>query len=205
MIALIEGTVYEKTVNEVLLMTSGVAFRLLCSLNTLASVPPAGQECTLYTHLIVREETMELYGFLSREERELFLDLIGVSGVGPKSALGVLGSLPLQDLRLAILTGDVGMLSRAQGVGKKTAQRISLELKDKLSKDALSSDTAAGAFAAIEADSAAKDMLSEAMLALKSLGYSPVEAADAIKSVKSQAETPDELIKQALRYMAQKQ
>lgn len=205
MIALIEGTVYEKTVNEVLLMTGGVAFRLLCSFNTLASVPPAGQECALYTHLVVREDALELYGFLTRDERELFLDLIGVSGVGPKSALGVLGSLPLQDLRLAILTGDVSMLSRAQGVGKKTAQRISLELKDKLSKDALSSDTAAGAFAAMETDSAAKDMLSEAMLALKSLGYSPVEAADAIKNVKSQAETPDELIKQALRYMAQKQ
>ena len=205
MIALIEGSVYEKTVNEVLLMTGGVAFRLLCSLNTLSSVPPAGQECALYTHLIVREETIELYGFLTREERALFLDLIGVSGVGPKSALGVLSSLPLQDLRLAILTGDVGLLSRAQGVGKKTAQRISLELKDKLSKDALSTDSASGAFMAADMDSTAKDMLSEAILALKTLGYSPVEAVDAIKNVKEQAETTDELIKQALRYMAQKQ
>lgn len=205
MIALIEGTVFEKTVNEVLLMTGGVAFRLLCSLNTIASVPPAGHECALYTHLIVRDETLELYGFLNRDERELFLDLIGVSGVGPKSALGVLGSMPLQDLRLAILTGDVSMLSRAQGVGKKTAQRISLELKDKLSKDALSSGAADSAFMAADMDTTAMDMLSEAMLALKTLGYSPVEAADAIKSVKGQAETSDELIKQALRYMAQKQ
>jgi len=205
MIALIEGTVYEKSVNEVLLMTGGVAYRLLCSMNTIASVPPAGQPCALYTHLIIREDTMELFGFLTRDERSLFLDLIGVSGVGPKSAIGILGSLPLQDLRLAILTGDVALLSRAQGIGKKTAQRISLELKDKLSKDALSSDSASAAYAALEMDTAAKDLLSEAMLALKTLGYSPMEAADAIKNVKDKADTPDELIKQALRYMAQKQ
>ncbi|MBN1777484.1 MAG: Holliday junction branch migration protein RuvA [Clostridiales bacterium] len=205
MIALIEGTVYEKTVNEVLLMTGGVAYRLLCSMNTIASVPSSGQPCALYTHLIIRDETMELYGFLSRDEHNLFLDLIGVSGVGPKSAIGVLGSLPLQDLRLAILTGDVDMLSRAQGIGKKTAQRITLELRDKLSKDALSSDAASAAYAAMETDTAAKDMLSEAMLALKTLGYSPMEAADAIKNVKGDAGTSDELIKQALRYMAQKQ
>ena len=142
-------------------------------MNTIASVPPAGQPCTLYTHLIAREDTLELYGFLTSEERELFLDLISVSGVGPKSALGVLGSMPLQDLRLAILTGDVSMLSRAQGVGKKTAQRISLELKDKLSKAALSSDVPSGAFSESSSDAAAKDMLSEAMLALKTPGVFP--------------------------------
>ena len=205
MIALIEGTVYEKNVNEVLLMTSGVAYRLLCSMNTIASVPSAGQVCTLYSHLIIRDDAMELYGFISREERNLFLDLIGVSGVGPKSAIGILGSLPLQDLRLAILTGDAALLSRAQGIGKKTAQRISLELKDKLSKDALASNASSDAYIVAEMDAAASDILSEAILALKTLGYSPVEAADAIKNVKDQAETSDELIKQALRFMAQKQ
>ena len=80
---------------------------------------------------------MDLYGFFTREEREMFRHLISVTGVGPKSALFVLGSLPLADLRLAILTGDIGMLSRAPGVGKKTAQRIALELKDKVTQDAL--------------------------------------------------------------------
>ena len=205
MIALIEGTVYEKTVNEVLLMTSGVAFRLLCSMNTISAVPAAGHSCTLYTHLIVRDESMELYGFLSRDERELFLDLISVSSVGPKSAIAILGSLPMEDLRLAILTGDVGLLSRAQGIGKKTAQRISLELKDKLAKDALSGGVSTGTAVIAELESVAQDALSEAMQALKSLGYSPVEAADAIKNVKEKAKTSDELIKQALRFMAQKQ
>ena len=205
MIALIEGTVLEKTVSEIILMTNGVAFRLFCSMNTIASVPSAGQDCSLYTHLIVRDDSMELYGFLSREEKELFLNLISISGVGPKSAIGVLGSLPLEDLRLAIMTGDTALLSRAQGIGKKTAQRISLELKDKLAKEALSMDVGSDAYTVAEMDTAAQDSLSEAILALKTLGYSPVEAADAIKNVKGQADSSDELIKLALRFMAQKQ
>ena len=205
MIALIEGTVYEKTASEVLLMSGGIAFRLLCSLNTISSVPSTGQPCSLYSHLIVRDETIELYGFLTRDERDLFLSLISVSGVGPKSAICILGSLPIADLRLAILTGDVSQLSRAQGIGKKTAQRITLELKDKLAKEALSYDADSADYGVSALDSAAKDALSEAMLALKSLGYSPMEAADAVKNVKEQADTSDELIKLALRYMAQKQ
>jgi len=204
MIALIEGSVYEKTTGEILLMTGGVAFRLLCSFNTIASVPSVGHTCALYTHLVVREESIELYGFLTREERDLFLNLITVSGVGPKSAVAILGSMPLDDLRLAILTGDVGLLSRAQGIGKKTAQRISLELKDKLAKDA-PMEFGSEMFGGSDSEGAAADAVSESMLALKSLGYTPMEAADAIKNVKGQADTADELIKQALRYMAQKQ
>ena len=134
---------------------------------------------------------MELFGFCQKEERDMFKRLTSVSGIGPRSALGVLGSMPLADLRLAILTGDAAALSRAPGIGKKTAQRISLELKDKLAQDALSG--AAGL----------DDALGEALLALKSLGYTPQEAAAALKGVKGQAETPDELIKLALRHMAQ--
>lgn len=205
MIALLDGTVFDKSANEILLMTNGIAFRLFCSMNTIASVPAAGQRCALYTHMIVRDDAAELYGFLSRDERDLFLNLISVSGVGPKSAICILGSLSVEDLRLAILTGDTALLSRAQGIGKKTAQRISLELKDKLAKEALSMDSGSDAYLVAEMDTAAQDILSEAILALKTLGYSPVEAADAIKNVKSQAESTDELIKLSLRYMAQKQ
>lgn len=204
MIALIEGSVYEKNAGEILLMTGGVAFRLLCSFNTVASAPSVGHTCALYTHLVVREDALELFGFLTREERELFLNLITVSGVGPKSAVAILGSMPIDDLRLAILTGDVGMLSRAPGIGKKTAQRISLELKDKLAKDA-PAEYSAASFGGTDADGAPTDPVSESLLALKTLGYTPMEAADAIKNVKGQADTADELIKLALRYMAQKQ
>ena len=137
MIALLEGTIVEKSAGEVILLTGGVGFRLLCSVNTLAALPPAETRCRLFTHMSVREDALELYGFATREERELVRHLISVSGIGPKSALGVLGSLPIAELRMAILTGDVAMLSRAPGVGKKTAQRIALELKDRLTQEAL--------------------------------------------------------------------
>lgn len=205
MIAMIRGSLVEKGEGEAVVMTgSGVGLRVLCSTNTLAVLPPAGRECTLYTHLNVREDAMELFGFSKREERDMFLRLISVSGIGPKSALFVLGSMPLSDLRLAILTGDANALSRAPGVGKKTAQRISLELKDKLAQEALNAGIAMDELTLMDgAEAPAGDALGEAMQALKSLGYTPQEAAAALKGVKGQADTPDELIKLALRHMAQ--
>ena len=182
MIAMVKGVLVEKGEGEAVVMTAaGLGMRLMCSMNTLSALPMAGGECTLFAHMSVREDAMELFGFLNRDERDMFRRLISVSGVGPRTALDVLGSMPLSDLRLAILTGDAAALSRAKGVGKKTAQRLSLELKDKLAQDAVS----------------------EAMLALKSLGYTPQEAANALKGVKGQASTADELIRLALRHMAQ--
>jgi holliday junction DNA helicase RuvA len=203
-IALIEGVVLEKSEGEVVLMTGGVGFRLLCSMNTLTAVPPAEKSCRLYTYLSVREDALDLYGFISHEERDMFRHLISVTGIGPRSALLVLGSLPLSDLRLAILTGDVGMLSRAPGVGKKTAQRIALELRDKVAKDALAGGADAEAFSVPDPEAPAQDALGEAMQALKALGYSPQEAAGALKGAKGKAETADEMIRLALRNMAQK-
>jgi len=148
---------------------------------------------------------MELYGFLHPDEKAMFRRLVSVSGIGPKSALFVLGSMPLSELRLAILTGDTAALSRAPGVGKKTAQRISLELKDKLTQDALSAGVGFEDMpvSAGTADAPAADALSEALQALKALGYSPQEATAALKGVKGKAETTDEMIKLALRHMAQ--
>ena len=204
MIALVEGTVIEKSEGSVVLLAGGIGFRLLCSMNTLAAIPPAGQVCRLHTHFSVREDAMELYGFMEREERDMFRHLISVTGVGPKSALFVLGSLPLSDLRLAILTSDIALLSRAPGVGKKTAQRIALELKDKVTKDALASGVTVEEIAMADTEAPAQDALGEAMQALKALGYSPQEAAAALKGVKGQAQNADELIRLALRNMAQK-
>ena len=172
MIALIEGTVVEKSEGEAIVMTAGgVGYRLMCSMNTLSSLPAAGDKCRLYTHLNVREDAMELYGFLQTEEREMFRRLIAISGIGARSALQILGSMPLSNLRLAILTGDVAALSRAPGIGKKTAQRISLELKDKLAKEALSGADELKEIAAVtDSEAPAGDALSEAMQALKALG-----------------------------------
>lgn len=206
MIALIEGKVLEKTEGEIIIMTAGgVGYRLICSMNTLSSLPGGGETCRVYTHMNVREDAMELYGFLNTDERDMFRKLISVSGIGPKSALFVLGSMPLSELKLAIMTGDAAALSRAPGVGKKTAQRISLELKDKLTQDALSSGLSADdAISFSDAgDAPATDALSEALQALKALGYSPQEATAALKGVKGKAQTADEMIKMALRNMVQ--
>ena len=205
MIAMVKGILMEKGEGEAVVMTSGgLGLRMMCSMNTLSGLQQAGSECTLYTHMNVREDAMELFGFLKREERDMFRRLISVSGIGPKSALAILGSMPLSDLRLAILTGDANALSRAPGIGKKTAQRISLELKDKLAQDALAGGVSMDDIViTADVDAPVQDAVSEAMLALKSLGYTPQEAANALKGVKGQADTPDELIKLALRHMAQ--
>jgi Holliday junction DNA helicase RuvA len=143
---------------------------------------------------------MELFGFATREEKEMFLQLTSVSGIGPKTALGVLGAMPLRELNLAILLGDVNALSRAPGIGKKTAQRIALELKDKISQ----ADVSASAGAAAPAASAAftSDAAAEAVEALIALGYSSTEARNAISQVRDQTDKPEELIRLALRAMA---
>lgn len=205
MIAIVKGTVVEKGQSEVVIMTSaGIGLSLLCSMNTVSTLPTDNRECTLYTYMNVRDDAIELFGFAKREERELFCRLISVSGIGPKSAILMLGCMPISELRLAILTGDIAMLTRAPGVGKKTAQRITLELKDKLTQDALTSGISPDEISYADmGDAPATDAISEAMQALKSLGYTPREATDALKGVSGKAETADELIKLALRHMAQ--
>ena len=151
-----------------------------------------------YTYLSVREDAMELFGFATREEKELFLQLTSVSGIGPKTALGLLGSMPLRDLNLAILLGDVNALSRAPGIGKKTAQRIALELKEKVDESDLSYVPAnAGPVTPIQEDAA-----QEALAALQALGYTAAEAAKAVSQVRGQSDSANELVRLALRNMA---
>ena len=154
-----------------------------------------------YTFLSVREDAMELFGFATREEKELFLQLTSVSGIGPKTALGLLGSMPMRDLNLAILLGDVNALSRAPGIGKKTAQRIALELKDKISQASISAGSDSGVPEAAAAFSAG-DAASEAVEALIALGYSSTEARNAVSRVRGEADTPEDLIRLSLRAMA---
>ena len=143
---------------------------------------------------------MELFGFATREEKEMFLQLTSVSGLGPKTALGVLGSMPLRELNLAILLGDVNALSRAPGIGKKTAQRIALELKDKISQSDISA--AAPSQGAAVAPALSPDAVTEAIEALTALGYSSTEARNAIFQVRDRTDKPEELIRLALRSMA---
>ena len=201
MYAFIEGEVCEKLNGSLVLLASGVGWQLNCSNNTLQAAPPVGEKMRCFTFLSVREDAMELFGFATREEKEMFLQLTSVSGIGPKTALGVLGAMPLRDLNLAILLGDVNALSRAPGIGKKTAQRIALELKDKVSQADVSA-AAAGSAAAVPAASMAADCVAEAIEALTALGYSSTEARNAVSQVRDQSDKPEELIRLALRAMA---
>ena len=198
MYAYLKGTVADKGLNELVLDVQGVGYLLSVSMTTLQDAPPAGESMKVYTYLSVRDDAMELYGFSSREEKAMFLKLLSISGIGPKLALAILGSMPLRDLSLAIVTGDVTALSRAPGVGKKTAQRIALELKEKVSEgDFAAAPTAHTSFTPVQEDAA-----TEALAALQALGYTAQEAARAISQVRGQSDKANDLVRLALRSMA---
>ncbi len=199
MFAFIEGKVCDKSGGMLVLETGGIGFQLSCSMNTLQAAPAIGESMRCHTYFSVREDAMELFGFATRAEKELFLRLISVSGVGAKMALALLGAMPLKDLELAILMEDITALTRAPGIGRKTAQRIALELKDKVSQAELDSLSAAGEPAPTA--TAQGSAVSEALEALAALGYSPVEARSALQKVKDQSDKADELISLALRAM----
>ena len=203
MIAFLEGTVAEKTNGHLILRTGGIGWDILCSNNTLQSIPAAGAEAAVYTWLSVREDSMEVFGFATKEEKQMFILLISVSGIGPKTALGILGAMPLRELNLAILLGDTQVLSRAPGIGKKTAQRISMELHDKISgNDVSSSAFTDSTLSGTQSSSLAMDTLQEATDALIALGYTSSEARDALSRVRSESGQSEDLVRLALRSMA---
>ena len=198
MYAYLNGKVAEKGQNSLVIDVGGVGYLLSVSMNTLQETPPIGESMKVYTYFSVREDAMELFGFASQEEKSMFSRLLSVSGVGPKVALSILGSMPLRDLTLAIVTGDVTALSRAPGVGKKTAQRLALELKDKVKQSDLDYAPASGAvFTPVQEDAA-----QEALAALQSLGYTAAEATKSISQVRGQSDSANELVRLALRNMA---
>lgn len=176
----------------------GVGYACRTTNHTLAALTP-GQTAKLYTYLHVREEVFELYGFISEGELRGFQMLIGVSGVGPKAALAILSSNTPEGLALAIVSGDEKALTAAPGIGKKIAQRIILELKDKLGKGQLSfsgGERIAGGSTVIP-----EDKTSEAAAALAVLGYSQQEVAVALKGIDFEASSLESVIKQALKKM----
>ena len=193
MISHIEGRVAEKRAGELVIDVNGLGFLLLCPASTVAAAPAAGETFRCYTHFSVYDGGMDLYGFASKEDREMFRRLCSVSGVGSRTALGVLSTLSLRDLSLAILTGDAASIARAPNVGKKTAQRIILELKDKVDQQDVDMGGAPAA-AALNPDAA-----QEAVQALLALGYSGTEAQRAVNAVRDKADTADMLILLALK------
>ena len=200
MYAYIHGTVAEKGHNELVIEAGGVGYSLFCSMNTIQDAAPVGEVMRVYTYLNVTQDGgVTLFGFGTKEERSMFLRLIGVNGIGPKTAIGILGSMSMRDLTLAIVMGDTATLSRAPGIGKKTAQRIALELKEQISSDEVEGLSAP--MAGVAANLRKDDPVAEAMLALQSLGYTQGEAMQALSGVKDKSDQPDELVRLALRSM----
>lgn len=195
----ITGRVVHRDTQSVAVETGGVAFQCSTTLPTLKTIGEKGSTATLYTYLNVREDALDLFGFATEQELECFKLLISVSGVGPKAALSILSELTPDKLALCLATGDSKSITRAQGVGPKLAQRVVLELKDKLAKGlelpADSPEIQAAGLAAADGNAA------EAVSALTMLGYSQSEAAMAVS--KLDGDLPVEaLIKQALKQLA---
>lgn len=197
MLAYIKGTVTEIGVDEIVVETGGVGFSIATSTLTSGKLSK-NQEVKIYTHLHVREDDMRLFGFLSGEERSVFLKLINVSGIGPKNALSILSCLSVDELRMAVLSDDYKAIAKANGVGPKTAQRLVIELRDKFHLE----DALHGYEEDTEFGLPSEDVISEAAMALSSLGYSNVEALRAIKRVKdSESMTVEQLLKAALKHI----
>ena len=194
MYAHIEGIVAEKDQDSIVLDAGGVGYLLNVSGATLSMAPAVGERMKLYCVLNVREDAMELCGFYSREEKRMYERLRSVSGVGSRTALQILSALSVRDLSIALVSGDAAALTRGPGIGKKTAQRLVLELKDKVDDAQLTAQAAS-----ISPKVNAKGPEAEAIAALISLGYSSAEAAKAVSQVADQTQEADKMIFLALR------
>jgi Holliday junction DNA helicase RuvA len=188
MIALVQGEVAVRRADHVVVACGGVGYRLAVSAETLRHVPRVGEEAVLHTHLIVRDDALLLYGFATEEERDLFLLLIGVQSVGPKMALAVLSGGPPRDLLAAVAAGDTARLQAAPGIGKRTAERIIVELREKV-----------GGLTAEEPIVVARsdDPRLLAREGLVGLGFSVQEADGLLDG--APGDTPEDLIAHALR------
>lgn len=193
MYAFIKGKLEYTSKDFVVVDAHGVGYRIFTNLKSIESIGAVGSEVKLYTYLQVRDDALTLYGFYSREELDFFQLLISVNGVGPKAALSLLTVLSVSELSLAIATGDHKVLTKAPGIGVKTAQRVVLELKDKVMKQEI---------AAVEdvkiAGSSSDSVISEVVSALTALGYGQQEAAKMVSTVYNEGMTVEEVLKRAL-------
>jgi Holliday junction DNA helicase RuvA len=201
MISFLRGKVASVLPDRVIVDVGGVGFQILVSIRDAADMPPAGSEVKIHTYMSVSEDAIRLYGFLSQDDLNVYRSLISVSGVGPKAALGILGTLSANDVRFAVFSDDDKALSKAPGIGAKTAKKLILELKDKLKlEDALPGSGESLLSGGDHASSVADAELTDAVQALTALGYSNSEALRAVRKVKvtDDMQTQD-ILKQALK------
>lgn len=196
MIGRLTGSVIERTPGALLLDVSGVGYEVEISLTTSAALAEVEGPVVIHTHLVVRDDAHLLYGFATLDEREMFRTLIRVNGVGPKMALGILSGLDAVSFARAVLGDDVKALTALPGVGKKTAERLIIEMRDKVEMLGASMSEAPGPVAT--------DISEDAESALIGLGYKPQEAARAIAQVEDPADDVETLIRQALKVLMTK-
>lgn len=194
MIDFLSGNLVQKKPTHVVIQTGGIGFQVLISLNSFDKLPETGADLQLHTLLVVREDSLTLFGFVHQEERKIFEQLTQVSGIGPKLALTILSGLQLNDLALAITQGDVKRLSSISGIGKKTAERMVVELRDKLESNA----PAETRHPVQDTEGPTKD----AILAMVALGYKQQDAGKLVQKAQSklgdQASNVEEIIRLAL-------
>ena len=190
MIGRVQGVLVEKTFPQVVVSCNGVGYEIDVPMSTFYPLPRVGEEVALLTHLVVREDAHLLFGFISAPERAAFRQLLKISGVGPRVALSVLSGLSVEDLSAAVASGDAARLTKIPGIGKKTAERLVLELRDKLTRSVT-------AVRAEGASAAGNDVVG----ALLALGYNEREAAAAVKQVPADLQLA-EAIRHALKQLA---
>jgi Holliday junction DNA helicase RuvA len=194
----LQGVLLRKEPPALMLDVGGVGYELEAPMTTFYELPAVGERVTLYTHLVVREDAHLLYGFVREAQRRLFRELLKVNGVGPRVALAVLSGLSDEEFCRCVAEEDIARLTKVPGIGRKTAERLVIEMRDKLPKDipmSASTTTAAGPVAP-------GDPVSEAVSALVALGYKPNEASRAVRSTSTKGLSAEEIIRQALKGMA---
>ncbi|WP_269526723.1 Holliday junction branch migration protein RuvA [Coraliomargarita parva] len=184
MIARLKGTVLESTPLQVVIDAGGVGYEVNIPVTTAEKVPPLGQECSLFIHSVYREDSATLYGFATREDRDFFRLLVEkVSGIGPKIGISILSRMSVELLRGAITSSDVALLSKCPGIGKKTAERLVIELKDKVFPKGVSEQSPS---TTIPAAASAPSSFQDAVASLVILGYKPAEADKLVRKASSQ-------------------
>lgn len=193
MFAYIKGRLEEVFSNKVVVDVGGIGYEIIVPSSLISRLPEQGSIVKLHTYLNVREDAQELYGFYGRDDKSIFEKLITVSGIGPKVAIGLLSALSASQLAAAIVTGDIKTLCTAPGIGKKTAQRIVLELKEKIDKEEIDQRSE------VEIPGTVKDNTHEVIQALIALGYKSSEAMEALASIEDKNQDVSTLIRLCLK------
>lgn len=205
MISYIKGTIAEIEEDMLILEVNSIGYNIRLSLSTITQLPPAGSEVKIFTYLNVREDAMNLFGFIRKDDLNIFKLLIGINGIGPKAALGVQSALTSDELRFAVISDDAKTIAKAPGIGAKTAQRIIIELKDKLKLEDAFDTLKSGPSGELipESTTNSGDAKNEAVQALVALGYSGSEALKALKQAEiTESMDAEMILKTALKKLS---